>query len=112
MTELTWFAENGDYGSDEILLLRTDDWRPEHWERIDNCTDLDRFSEANKIDNELRAEQQQRYKKLQDTHLGLVHQILNKDQRSEYLDYEQDRANAYLCEQDENNLINTKTEGK
>lgn len=52
--KLSYFAEDGNYGTCEVLVVNTENWTAEDWEAIENATDLTRIDVANKIDDQRR----------------------------------------------------------
>lgn len=51
MTTLTYFAQDGSYGSNDCVLLVTDEWTAEDWQSIEDCADDERLSIALDINN-------------------------------------------------------------
>ena len=46
MTTLTYFASDGNYGSNDCVLLITDQWSAEDWREVEDCSDSERLSVA------------------------------------------------------------------
>lgn len=51
MTTRSYFAQDGSYGSNACVLLVTDEWTAEDWQRIEDCADDERLSIALDINN-------------------------------------------------------------
>ncbi len=47
---LTYFTEDGTFGSNDIVLLVTDEWTQAEWQEIEECADSDRLDLALDID--------------------------------------------------------------
>ena len=56
MTTLTYFAQDGSYGSNDCVILITDNWTAEDWREVEDCADYERLSIALSISRKHEAQ--------------------------------------------------------
>jgi len=56
MTTLTYFAQDGSYGSNDCVILITDHWTAEDWREVEDCADHERLSIALSISRKHEAQ--------------------------------------------------------
>ena len=60
MTTLSYFASDGNYGSNECVLLVTDQWSAEDWREVEDCADHERIFVALYISNKYNSVRDER----------------------------------------------------